>query len=100
MHYKYIVYGGPRSKIGENANIGTLLELEGKGHIKCLNKGFQGKPGPKDQMRILFLTELPGFGQRLKYKKVALSLFGCTQANDTRFRSMIPLDEQNFGRLL
>ena len=91
-----IVYGGPRSKIGENANIQTLFDLEKQGHIKCLNKGFQGKPGPSDQMRILFLTELPDFGQSLRDKEVALSLFGCSRANDTRFRSMIPLDEQNF----
>jgi len=47
-------------------------------------------------MRILFLTELPDFGQSLKDEEVALSLFGCSQANDTRFRSIIPHDEQNF----
>jgi len=96
MHPYPLVYGGPRSRIGEVANIQTLFDLEKRGHIKCLNKTLGGKPGPSDQMRILFLTELPDFEQRLKDEKVALSLFGCSRDNDTRFRSFIPLDEQNF----
>jgi len=91
-----IVYGGPRSKIGENANIQTLFDLEKLGQIKCLNKGLQGPTCDPNSMRILFLTELPGFGQSLKDKGVALSLFGCSRANDTLFRTMIPVDEQNF----
>ena len=94
MHPYPLVYGGPRARIGEVANIQTLFKLEKQGQIKCLNKGLCGPTC--DQMRILFLTELPDFGQRLKHKDVALSLFGCSRANDTRFRSIIPLDEQNF----